>query len=177
MAEPLAEVLRRAAQPTVESIDRRIASSSRSLKPVLAEIRDHFYDPGYTAKDLQKALGMSNWLYEKFRAELGLTPWKFIQECRMELALRLLRDTTLFVKDIGTFLGYEDFTNFRRLSLRWCRLTPAHMREQLRKVRELLRILPEDVFSYHYYLRAVSGELSREEVRQMVRYLELKRQL
>lgn len=177
MAEPTEEVLRRAARPTIEEIDRMIASSSRGLEPVLAEIRDHFYDPGYTAKELQEAVGMSNWLYEKFRGEVGLTPWKFIQECRMELALRLLRDTSLYVKDIASFVGYEDFPPFNGLCRRWCRLTPAGLREHLRKVRDLLRTLPEDVFSYRYYRRTVSGELSPEEVRRMARYLESKRQV
>lgn len=171
------EVLRRAAQPTIEAIDRLIASCSRSLKPVLAEIRDHFYDPGYTAKDLQAAVGMSNWLYEKFRGEVGLTPWKFIQECRMELALRLLRDTSLYVKDVASFVGYEEFPPLERLCRRWCRLTPARLRDHLRDRRELLRTLPEDVFSYRYYRRAVSGDLDSAEARRMMRYLESKNRL
>ena len=172
MAEVLEEALRRATEPIRNDIDELIDRLPKSLEDVLIEIRDHFYDPGYTAQDLQEAVGKSNWLYTRFRQLVGLTPWKFIQECRMELALRLLRDTSLYVKDVSTYVGYEDFASFMRLSLKWCRLTPAQLRAQLRERKGALRALPENVFSYGYYQRAVSGQLSPEEARQLILYLE-----
>lgn len=169
---PTEDVLRRAAQPTVDALDLLIDASPAGIRTALVEIRDHFYDPGYTIKQLRAALGASRWIYEQFRRHIGMTPWKLVQECRMELTVRLLRDTSLYVKDVALAVGYEDFPPFQRLSRTWCRLTPAPLRRQLREARDRLRLLPESALSWIYFERAVSGDLSPSEARRLIRCLE-----
>ena len=51
-------------------------------------------------------------------------------------------------------------------------MSPAPFRDHIRRVKPLLRELPEDVFSWHFLERCRRGELSTEEVRRLIRHIE-----
>jgi len=164
--------LLRAVEPTAQSVDRIILESPRSLRGVLTQIRDRFHETSFAVDELRESVGASRWWFTKFRRHVGLTPWRLVQELRMELGMRLLRDTPIYVKDVAYLVGYEDFSNFSHLCERWCRLKPAELRDQLRQVRQRLQALPEDALTWSYWRRAVSGRLSGDEARQLISYLE-----
>ena len=166
------KTLNEAMQLTIEAVDRLIAESPRSLSDALSDVRDHFHEPGYSAGRLCENVGATTWLFTKFKRHVGLTPWRLIQELRMELGMRLLRDTSIYVKDVAVLVGYEEFTNFKNLCLAWCHLKPAALREQLRRVKRRLRMLPEEALTWRFWRRAVRGELSGEEARRLILYLE-----
>ncbi len=168
----LEEIASRAAKPREDAIRKREERVSDRLRPVLEQIREHFYEPGYTVTRLKADLKRGNWLFTRFGQELGFTPWSFIQECRMEMAVRLLRDTAIPVVEVAFLVGYEEFSAFRRLCLQWCGLTPARLREHLRRARALLRELPEGVLSRSHLEKLRRGELGADQARQMIRHCE-----
>ena len=163
------EIVTRAARPTVDAIKARTAAPT--LRPVLAQIAGRFYEPGFTVAKLQRAVRATNRLFTAFRLGVGLTPWSFVQECRMETAVRLLRDTSIPVAQVAFLVGYEAFYPFQKLCLRWCGMNPALFRDHIRRVKPLLLELPEDVFSWHFLERCRRGELSAEEFRRLIRHI------
>lgn len=172
MSVKIEEHLHRAALPTRDDLRKMADGRSRLLRSALAEVREHFWEPGYQVLDLKRALGASNWLLSVFRIEIGLTPWRLIQECRMETAWRLLRDTALAVEDIAFLVGYVAAPPFQRLCKRWSGMYPAHFRSRARRVRVHFAALPEEAVTWHFWERLRRGELSDDEVRRLVEYFE-----
>ena len=165
----LEDVVMRAAQPTIAGLATMEEEAPEKLKPILAQIGQSFYQPGYTVEKLKRQVKCSNWLFTQFRLAFDLTPWTLIQECRMEMAARLLLDTSIPVEEVALLVGYEDFCSFHRLCLDWCALTPAVFRRCLRKVKPLLRELPEDVLSWRFSESCRRGTVPQDRVDQVIR--------
>ena len=172
MSKRIEEHLRRAARPTLDALHEMEDGRSRLLRSALAEIREHFWEPGYQVLDLKRSLGASNWLLSIFRIEIGLTPWRLIQECRMETAWRLLRDTSLPVEEIAFLVGYVAAPPFQRLCKRWCGLYPARLRSQARRVRVHFASLPEETVTWYFWERFRRSQLADDEVRRLLEYFE-----
>ncbi len=167
------QTLNRAAQPTVDAINQmRDDPANESLRPVLTSIRDRFCEPGYTITELKATARASNRLFRVFRFGVGLTPWQFVRECRMGAGMRLLRDTSIPVSQVAFLVGYGAFYPFQKLCVRWCGLSPDPLRTRLRSVKTLLRQLPEEVLSWHFLEKCRRGEISHEEMRQLIRHFE-----
>lgn len=60
-----------------------------------------------------------------FKYSTGQTPQQYIQNVRMEQALKLLSSTTLSVSDIATSVGYESIASFSKAFKRRYSLTPS----------------------------------------------------
>ncbi len=167
------ELLVRAAQPTVDAIVQLKRALSETLEAVMGELGEHFFDPGYGLEDLLEATGIGDhWLKVAFRREIGLTPWTFVRECRLEMAARLLRDTSLKVPDICILIGYSSVSNFRHIFRRWSGLRPRSYGRCARRVRERAGRLLDDAMTWIYRDRARRGELTTAEARQLIEYLE-----
>jgi AraC-like DNA-binding protein len=54
---------------------------------------------------------------------------KLVDELRMEMAIKYLRDTDLTVEDIAEALGFSDAANFRHAFRRWTKATPHQFRD------------------------------------------------
>ncbi len=171
------ERIRRAAQPTVDAIARRESRVSRTVKAVLAEIRRHYCDPGYTLKKLRHTLKISRQAMTVFRGEVGLTPGRFIRHCRMQTAARLLRDTALSVADVGFFVAYYDVSAFERAFRRWCRLRPAGYRVLARELKVRFPGSAEEIFTKSCWRKCRTGEGKVEQVRELAEYLKILRSL
>jgi AraC-like DNA-binding protein len=66
-------------------------------------------------------------LKRKLREE-GTTYRQIVDELRMQLAIKYLRDTRLPVEDVASSLGFSDAANFRRAFRRWTNESPGHLR-------------------------------------------------
>ncbi len=171
------ETLRRAAQPTVDAITRREKRVSQASREVLAEIRRHFYDPGYSVEQLRRNLRVRDWTLNCFGKEIGLTPWRVIHHCRMQMAARLLRDTHYPVADIGFFVGYNGRSAFVKAFRRWCGLRPATYRALARQLKARLPRPAEEIFTWAFWQKCHALELPIEQVRELADYLKLLRKL
>lgn len=81
---------------------------------------------------LAQCLGMSSRsLSRKFTEELQISPGKWIQEKRLEVAKALLETTKLTISEICYRVGYQDPPSFSRLFSSSSGMTPAEYRRQL----------------------------------------------
>ena len=167
------EAVRRAAQPTIDALKALEEESEPAVKAFLADIRENFREPGYNVDALRLSLGESNRrFYDRFRAAIGLPPWGLVQQCRMEFASRLMVTTSLSISEIAWLAGYYSVPAFQRLCRSWCGLLPGRLRCRLLELRPLLSRLPEDAWTWRFYLRCRRSEASTDEVRRWVEYLE-----
>jgi transcriptional regulator GlxA family with amidase domain len=81
---------------------------------------------------LANRLGMSSrTLSRKFKNELQITPGKWIQNKRLEMARALLEMTRLSVSEICSRIGYQDVASFSRLFAKSTGMPPADFRRQI----------------------------------------------
>jgi AraC-like DNA-binding protein len=62
---------------------------------------------------------------------------QLLDELRMQLTIRYLRDTELTVQEIAQVLGFSGDANFRRALRRWSRVAPRDLRDRLRRDQSL----------------------------------------
>lgn len=122
-----------AAAPTFERIRRDKKRAPVQLQPLLAYLEDHLFDPDLDANQLKRACGVrDNSLPIYFHHALSLPPYAYIEDCRLEVACRLLRDTDLKVWQIAQLLGYSTLQVFSRAFDRWSGLRPSVFRRRSR---------------------------------------------
>lgn len=166
------ELLRKAMKPTIDMIVEMEQRVSKALRPVLAQIRQRFCEPELRVADLKKMLGLTdNWLMSTFRHEVGMTPWQFIRACRLEVALRLLRDTPLSVAEISYAVGYQSVRHFRRFVGNLCGMTASQYRTRAKRARPRTRRLPPGASGVFFWERFKRRELSEAEVRVVLEHL------
>lgn len=162
------EILRRAAQPTREALDRRAAEASAPVRRMIEHIRDHFFDPDYSVGKLLRATRASNAVRAQFRAETGMPPWAQVTECRMEMMVRLFRDTLFSVEQVACFVGYSSRTSFTERCKAWCGLSPSSLRDALRAWKQKLPELPEKILTRRFLERTRASREIPEELRLLV---------
>ena len=84
----------------------------------------------------------------------------------------MLRNTLWRVGDIVFFVGYVDMSSFTRLFRQWCKLKPTEFRERMEAAEKHAGSIPRDVFAWLFWQRFWSLELTIEEVRELLAYLE-----
>jgi AraC-like DNA-binding protein len=82
--------------------------SVRALRFIEANLFDHF-----ELEDVAKISNASiSTLLRKFKADVGVTPYTYIKNRRLEEALRLLKSGQHPVGDVALLVGYENFGAF-----------------------------------------------------------------
>jgi AraC-like DNA-binding protein len=111
------------------------ARSRRRLSPAQALVgRARVVVEGHLERDLDASglahlLGVSReHLTRCFRAELGVSPYRYIVRQKMLLACHLLKETDLPAKAVAARLGYTAPSHFTRLFKRTLRMTPSRFR-------------------------------------------------
>jgi len=100
-------------------------------KKLEAIAKGHFKD--LSLAFLARRLGMSpRTLSRRFEDELAISPGKWIQEKRLELARSLLEETRSSISEICQKVGYRDLASFSRLFARTTGMTPGEFRKHLR---------------------------------------------
>lgn len=72
-------------------------------------------------------------LIRRFNAALGMTPHTYLQQIRIEVAQKLLAESTLSPEQIVQHVGYEDTSSFRRLFKQHTGLTLSAYRQRFAK--------------------------------------------
>jgi AraC-like DNA-binding protein len=65
-----------------------------------------------------------------FRAETGMPPYRYLLSRKLELACRLLRETGMSVRDIASYLSFQDEFYFSGLFRRKIGVSPSEYRKQ-----------------------------------------------
>lgn len=65
-----------------------------------------------------------------FKKHLGITPWRYLERIRLQVAQYLLRETELSVADVAFLAGFNDLRNFQRLFKRVYGKPPTALRRR-----------------------------------------------
>lgn len=83
--------------------------------------------------NLAEYLGMSpRTLARKFQDELAISPGKWIQQKRIDMAITLLEETNLSISEICYEIGYQDVSSFTRLFAKITGMSPGEFRRQIK---------------------------------------------
>lgn len=90
------------------------------------EYIDDYLENNINVGDIARILKVSReHLGRVFKQQTGQAPYQYILERKLLLACRLLKDTTLSVKEVGQRLGFESPAHFVRTFRRGLRQTPG----------------------------------------------------
>ncbi|MBO1004002.1 helix-turn-helix domain-containing protein [Pseudogracilibacillus auburnensis] len=85
-----------------------------------------------TIKELSKMSGLtSNYVTIVFKEVIGSTPIQYLHQTRINIAVHLLEDSLMTVREVAEYLGYCDQAYFNRIFKKWMGVAPSHYREGL----------------------------------------------
>ncbi len=98
---------------------------------------------GYIERNLQRKVSVSEvaeyccvspcHLTHTFKAALGVSPIRYIQQMRVDRAKRLLADESLYVYEIAREIGFDDPFYFSRMFKRISGVSPGEFRTHIRR--------------------------------------------
>jgi AraC-like DNA-binding protein len=81
--------------------------------------------------DIARACGLSRQYFTKaFKAATGMTPHRWLQQHRVEMAMHLLGTTSLPIAEIAIECGFADQSHFTRVFTRFAGSSPRNWRKQ-----------------------------------------------
>lgn len=112
--------------------------SRRTLPPVVRRQQDWLREnctAPLTLEAVAEQFHLSKYHLEReFRRHTGQTVFAYLAACRIERAKRLLRTTDLPVAEIGTQVGFAEYTGFYRTFCRCEKQSPAQYRKHWREL-------------------------------------------
>jgi AraC-like DNA-binding protein/tetratricopeptide (TPR) repeat protein len=170
------QLLKSAATESLERIRQDRARVPQRLKPLLAYIEEHLFDPTLDVNQLKRSCGVrDNSVPIQFHSAVGRPPHGYIEDRRLETACRLLADTDLKIWQISELLGYSSIQVFSRAFSRWSGQRPTLYRKKARrrvgKEPKVTKPNVEDVFHPDSLRRALAGELPPQEATVLIERL------
>ncbi|MEX2606815.1 MAG: AraC family transcriptional regulator [Kiritimatiellia bacterium] len=103
---------------------------SAYVNRALRHMEAAYADPGLSMAEIETAAGCSrHYLARRFRTEIGISPYTYLQDFRIQKALEHLHNSDKAVKEIAALCGYADTANFCREFKRRTRKTPTQARK------------------------------------------------
>jgi AraC-like DNA-binding protein len=119
-----------------------------ALRSVMGYMHDHVAEH-IALDELSRVAGASRFRFLRlFRASTGMTPMKYLESCRIELARKLLREGNRSMAEIAIAVGFADQSHFVKRFRRHTGCTPGQYAAQIGgwKFRErLLEALRADI--------------------------------
>ena len=124
-------ILEAAAADSIERIRRDHSKAPQRLKPLLAYIEEHLFDPSLDVNQLKRNCGVrDNSVPIQFHSAVGRPPHGYIEDRRLETACRLLGDSNLKIWQISELLGYSSISSFTTAFKSWYDMPPAEYRQK-----------------------------------------------
>lgn len=106
--------------------------SKRDFSDAIAYIHDNLSESIQLA-DLAQLVHMSpNYFAEQFKQATGLSPYRYVIQCRIQKAQNLLRHEHLSIAAVAQQVGIYNPSHFARLFRQWTGLSPRAYRTQRR---------------------------------------------
>lgn len=157
------QLLDAAAALTLKRIREDKQRSPVQLRPLLNYLETHLFDAGLDIKRVKQACGIrDNTMPLCFHHVLSLPPYAYLEDCRMEVACNLLRDTDLKIWQMAQLLGYSTLQVFSRAFKRWSGLRPTVFRSRAAD-------MPSVPLSA--LVKTAEGMLEKHEADQLARHL------
>jgi AraC-like DNA-binding protein len=103
--------------------------TSAMVKQALAYMHQN-YTRSLARWEIAAAVGASeDYLGRVFRRELGLSPWDYLNRCRVHQAKELLLNTNSTIRAVAHQVGFKDAAYFSRVFHKLCGLSPADFRK------------------------------------------------
>lgn len=115
----------------VKQAKLRAVMSDVRMAGLMKYVQEHMEVPLSTEELARHACVTKCHLIRMFRSSLGVTPLRYITQCKVQHAQTLLLRTDLSVKQVGEAVGFKDISYFIRLFRRQLGFTPQEYREKL----------------------------------------------
>ncbi len=128
------KLLAEAAKESIARIQLDRRKAPQRLKPLLAYIEEHLFDPTLDVNQLKRSCGVrDNSVPIQFHSAVGRPPHGYIEDRRLETACRLLAESHLKIWQISELLGYSSIQVFSRAFSRWSGQRPTLFRKKARR--------------------------------------------
>ena len=128
----LAELFLRIFNSSVVSEEQSANGACRYFDFSVGYIKANLHLP-ITVAELCAMLGVSQpYLYKVFVDRSGMSPKRYINECRISEAKRLLRESTLLIGDVGAAVGFYDALAFSRFFSKNVGCSPRDFRDSIK---------------------------------------------
>ncbi len=122
-----------AAAAAIERVRQDHLRAPKDVKPILAYLEQHLFDPELNVSSLYQACGISYKYYSRlFAFSLGARPGQYIEARRLEVAAKLLRETNHSASKICEMVGYSGLRVFSQAFNRWAGIRPHLYRSSWR---------------------------------------------
>jgi AraC-like DNA-binding protein len=102
-----------------------------ALRSVMGYMHDHVAEH-ITLDELSRLAGASRFRFVRlFRASTGMTPMRYLESCRIELARKLLREGNRSMAEIAVAVGFADQSLFVKRFRRHAGCTPGQYATQV----------------------------------------------
>ena len=103
-----------------------------ALRLVVGYMHDHI-DQHIALDELSNLAGVGRFQFIRlFRASTGVTPMKYLESCRIELARKLIRESNRSMPEIALTVGFADQSYFVKRFRRHAGCTPGQYAAQIR---------------------------------------------
>ncbi len=122
-------LLKRYALLDTDSISTSPISGS-DFKPVIEYINTNLSQSIQLAHLAQLVHMSPNYFAEQFKQAMGVSPYRYVTQCRIQTAQRLLKQRHLSIAEIASQVGIHNPSHFARLFRQWTGKTPKAYRSQ-----------------------------------------------
>ncbi|MBD5500891.1 MAG: helix-turn-helix transcriptional regulator [Lachnospiraceae bacterium] len=106
-------------------------SHTASYLTAMKDLFDNHFEENYSLDDLEALYHISKYkLCREFGAAFGLSPLKYLNQKRIEIAKHLLKTTSLKVHEIGSRVGIDNTNHFISLFKKFTGVTPLEFRSK-----------------------------------------------
>ena len=98
------------------------------IEKLAAFIRDHCTEELHIDDFTEFTRFSKHHLIRMFKQQIGITPYKYMHKCRINLAQELLRRSDISVSDVAFSVGYDESVMFRRHFKSFVGVTPNEYR-------------------------------------------------
>ena len=110
-----------------------ISHSAMVVRNTMQYIREHCTDR-ITEKDIAAAMNFHPYyLTRLFRQHYETTPYRYLMQCRMDHAVRLLQNTDMSINEIAQRCGFSTQSHFAAFIQRKEEMSPSLLRKKLRE--------------------------------------------
>lgn len=106
-------------------------SHRASYLTAMKDLFDNHFEENYSLDDLEELYHISKYkLCREFKAAFGLSPLKYLNQKRIEIARHLLKTTSLKVHEVGSRVGIDNTNHFISLFKRFTGVTPLEFKSK-----------------------------------------------
>ncbi|UOQ46622.1 helix-turn-helix domain-containing protein [Gracilibacillus caseinilyticus] len=121
--------------PIMEAFNRRADKQYRSISDQVIHIIQREFDQDLTLESVALRLHYNtSYLSSLFRKETNLSFSEYLSHYRLEIAKKLLEETSISVKEIAERLRYNNSQNFIRSFRKKAGITPGQYRKKMKEI-------------------------------------------